>query len=209
MIRVLIVDDHTIFRSGLKRLFSDENDISVVDEASNSTEALDKIRKHELDLVLMDVSMAGRSGLEALESLRIEFPLLPVLILSMYSEEQYAVVAMKAGANGYLSKDAEPAELIGAIRKIAAGGRYLTNRGTELMLMQFSGKDDRPTHQKLSTREFEIMRMIANGISLTEIGERLNISVKTVSTYRTRILEKIGVKSNAELAKFALRNEIV
>lgn len=209
MIRVLIVDDHTIFRSGLKRLFSDENDISVVDEASNSTEALDKIRKHELDLVLMDVSMAGRSGLEALESLRIEFPQLPVLILSMYSEEQYAVVAMKAGANGYLSKDAEPAELIGAIRKIAAGGRYLTNRGTELMLMQFSGKDDRPTHQKLSTREFEIMRMIANGISLTEIGERLNISVKTVSTYRTRILEKIGVKSNAELAKFALRNEIV
>lgn len=209
MIRVLIVDDHTIFRSGLKRLFSDENDIFVVDEASNSIEALDKIRKHELDLVLMDVSMAGRSGLEALESLRIEFPLLPVLILSMYSEEQYAVVAMKAGANGYLSKDAEPAELIGAIRKIAAGGRYLTNRGTELMLMQFSGKDDRPTHQKLSTREFEIMRMIANGISLTEIGERLNISVKTVSTYRTRILEKIGVKSNAELAKFALRNEIV
>jgi two-component system invasion response regulator UvrY len=209
MIRVLIVDDHTIFRSGLKRLFSDENDICVVDEASNSTEALDKIRKHELDLVLMDVSMAGRSGLEALESLRIEFPQLPVLILSMYSEEQYAVVAMKAGANGYLSKDAEPAELIRAIRKIAAGGRYLTNRGTELMLMQFSGKDDRPTHQKLSTREFEIMRMIANGISLTEIGERLNISVKTVSTYRTRILEKIGVKSNAELAKFALRNEIV
>jgi two-component system invasion response regulator UvrY len=209
MIRVLIVDDHTIFRSGLKRLFSDENDISVVDEASNSTDALDKIRKHELDLVLMDVSMAGRSGLEALESLRIEFPQLPVLILSMYSEEQYAVVAMKAGANGYLSKDAEPAELIGAIRKIAAGGRYLTNRGTELMLMQFSGKDDRPSHQKLSTREFEIMRMIANGISLTEIGERLNISVKTVSTYRTRILEKIGVKSNAELAKFALRNEIV
>ena len=209
MIRVLIVDDHTIFRSGLKRLFSDENDICVVDEASNSTEALDKIRKHELDLVLMDVSMAGRSGLEALESLRIEFPQLPILILSMYSEEQYAVVAMKAGANGYLSKDAEPAELIRAIRKIAAGGRYLTNRGTELMLMQFSGKDDRPTHQKLSTREFEIMRMIANGISLTEIGERLNISVKTVSTYRTRILEKIGVKSNAELAKFALRNEIV
>ena len=209
MIRVLIVDDHTIFRSGLKRLFSDESDICVVDEASNSTDALDKIRKHELDLVLMDVSMAGRSGLEALESLRIEFPQLPVLILSMYSEEQYAVVAMKAGANGYLSKDAEPAELIGAIRKIAAGGRYLTNRGTELMLMQFSGRDDRPTHQKLSTREFEIMRMIANGISLTEIGERLNISVKTVSTYRTRILEKIGVKSNAELAKFALRNEIV
>jgi two-component system invasion response regulator UvrY len=209
MIRVLIVDDHTIFRSGLKRLFSDENDICVVDEASNSTEALDKIRKHELDLVLMDVSMAGRSGLEALESLRAEYPQLPVLMLSMYSEEQYALVAMKAGANGYLSKDAEPAELIGAMRKIAAGGRYMTDRGTELMMMQFSGKDDRPLHQKLSTREFEIMKMIANGISLTDIGTRLNISVKTVSTYRTRILEKIGVKSNAELAKFALRHEIV
>ena len=123
MIRVLIVDDHTIFRSGLKRLFSDEDDICVVDEASNSTEALDKIRKHELDLVLMDVSLAGRSGLEALESLRAEYPQLPVLMLSMYSEEQYAVVAMKAGANGYLSKDTDPAELIGAIRKIAAGGR--------------------------------------------------------------------------------------
>ena len=209
MIRVLIVDDHTIFRSGLKRLFSDENDICVVDEASNSTEALDKIRKHELDLVLMDVSMAGRSGLEALESLRAEFPQLPVLMLSMYSEEQYALVAMKAGANGYLSKDTEPAELIAAMRKIAAGGRYMTDRGTELMMMQFSGKDDRPSHLKLSTREFEIMKMIANGISLTDIGTRLNISVKTVSTYRTRILEKIGVKSNAELAKFALRHEIV
>jgi DNA-binding NarL/FixJ family response regulator len=209
MIRVLIVDDHTIFRSGLKRLFSDENDICVVDEASNSTEALDKIRKHELDLVLMDVSMAGRSGLEALESLRAEFPQLPVLMLSMYSEEQYAVVAMKAGANGYLSKDTEPAELIAAMRKIAAGGRYMTDRGTELMMMQFSGKDDRPSYLKLSTREFEIMKMIANGISLTDIGTRLNISVKTVSTYRTRILETIGVKSNAELAKFALRHEIV
>ena len=209
MIRVLIVDDHTIFRSGLKRLFSDEDDICVVDEASNSTEALDKIRKHELDLVLMDVSLAGRSGLEALESLRAEYPQLPVLMLSMYSEEQYAVVAMKAGANGYLSKDTDPAELIGAIRKIAAGGRYLTDHGTELLMMQFSGKDERPSHQKLSSREFEIMKMIANGISLTDIGTRLNISVKTVSTYRTRILEKIGVKSNAELAKFALRHEIV
>lgn len=208
MIDVLVVDDHTIFRSGLRRLFSDEHDIQVADEARNGAIALSKLRQRTFDVVLLDISMEGRSGLEVLESMRAEYPTLPVLVLSMYPEEQYAMVAMKAGANGYLSKDVEPDELIRAIRHIANGQRYLSNKGAEMVLMQLDGRDERPVHQKLSAREYEVMRMIVNGVSLTEIGAKMFISVKTVSTHRTRILEKLGLSSNAELVKFAMRQGI-
>lgn len=208
IIKVLVVDDHTIFRSGLKRLFSDERDIEVVAEASNGADAMAAIRQQQFDVVLMDISMEGRSGLEVLALLRGDHPKLPVLILSMYPEEQYAMVALKAGANGYLSKDADAKELTGAIRQIAAGGRFLTKHGAEIVLMQIDRNDERPSHQRLSTREYEIMKMIVNGVSLTDIGKTMCISVKTVSTHRTRILEKLGVSSNAELVKFALRQGI-
>ena len=205
-IRVLVVDDHTIFRSGLARLFSDEPDIQVAGEASNGAAALAQLRSAPFDLVLMDISMEGRNGLEVVDALRAEFPKLPVLMLSMYREEQYAMAAIKAGANGYLTKDSEPEELIRAIRTVSTGQRYLTQRGTEMLLRQVKGEDDRPAHQRLSAREFEIMKLIVEGVSLTDIGRQMFISVKTVSTYRNRLLTKLGLSSNAELVKFCVQN---
>lgn len=209
MIRILLVDDHTIFRSGLKRLLSDEADISVEKEASNGAEALTILRQQQFDVVILDINMDGRCGLNVLESIRIDFPKLPVLILSMYPEEQYAVEALKAGANGYASKDIDANDLVDAIRQVAAGKRYLTPHAAQLMLMQINNSDDRPAHQKLAAREYEIMLMIVNGMSLTEIGEKIFISVKTVSTYRSRILAKLGLTTNAELVRYALRHGII
>jgi len=209
MIDVLVVDDHTIFRSGLRRLFSDESDIRVADEAGNSAEAIAKIRERKFDVVMMDINMEGRSGLDLLGSVRAEFPTLPVLMLSMYPEEQYALVAFKAGANGYVSKDIESDELVLAVRQVAAGGRYLTARAAGKLIGNVVNMDDRPPHHGLSVREHEIMLMIVKGMSLTAIGDKLFLSVKTISTYRTRILVKLGVASNAELVRYAVRYGIV
>lgn len=209
MIKVLVVDDHTIFRSGLRRLFSDEPDIRVADEAGNSAEALAKIRARKFDVVMMDINMDGRSGLDLLESVRGEFPTLPVLMLSMYPEEQYALVALKAGANGYVSKDIESDELVQAVREVAAGRRYLTTRAAGKLLGKVDGAETAPPHHRLSVREHEIMLMIVKGMSLTEIGEKLFLSVKTISTYRARILSKLGVSSNAELVLYAVRHGIL
>jgi DNA-binding NarL/FixJ family response regulator len=209
VIEVLVVDDHTIFRSGLKRLFSDEADIRVAGEARNNAEALAKIREKQFDVVMLDINMAGRSGLELLESVRAEFPTLPVLMLSMYPEEQYALVALKAGANGYVSKDIGSDELVRAVREVAGGGRYLTARAAQKLALRTDASDDRAPHERLSVREHEIMLMILKGVPLTEIGERLFISVKTVSTYRTRILQKLELTSNAELVLYAVRHGII
>jgi len=210
MIDVLLVDDHTIFRSGLKRLLSDETDMRVVDEACNGAEMLAKLRHlQHFDVVLLDVNMEGRSGLETLESVRADFPKLPVLVLSMYPEEQYALASIRAGANGYVSKDIDAPELIKAIRQVAAGGRYLTANGAQKMLMHLGGGDDPAPHQKLTAREYQIMQMMVKGTSLTEIGEKIFISVKTVSTYRARILSKLGISNNAELILYAVRHRII
>ena len=169
-----------------------------------------KLRGVPFDVVLLDVSMAGRSGLEAMPSLRAEFPKMPVLLLSMYPAEQYAVVALRAGASGYLTKDAEAEELIHAIREVAAGRRYLSSIAAQRLLLQTaSTDDDQPPHHKLSAREHQVMLMIAQGISLTEIGRKMFISVKTVSSSRTRILRKLGVESNAELVVYAIRHKIL
>lgn len=210
MIKILVVDDHTIFRSGLRKLLSDEPDMRVDDEARDVGEMLAKLRRATFDVVLLDVSMAGRSGLEAMPSVRAEFPKLPVLLLSMYPAEQYAVVALRAGASGYLTKDAESEELILAIREVASGRRYLSSTAAQRLLLQtVGGSDDQPPHHRLSAREHQIMLMIVQGISLTEIGKQMFISVKTVSSTRTRILQKIGVDSNAELVLYAVRHRIV
>ncbi|MBB6559334.1 DNA-binding NarL/FixJ family response regulator [Acidovorax soli] len=210
MIKILVVDDHTIFRSGLRKLLSDEPDMRVDDEARDVGEMLAKLRRASFDVVLLDVSMAGRSGLEAMPSVRAEFPKLPVLFLSMYPAEQYAVVALRAGASGYLTKDAESEELILAIREVAAGRRYLSSTAAQRLLLQtVGGDDDQPPHHRLSAREHQIMLMIVQGISLTEIGKQMFISVKTVSSTRTRILQKIGVDNNAELVLYAVRHRIV
>ncbi|SPJ14208.1 Response regulator containing a CheY-like receiver domain and an HTH DNA-binding domain [Burkholderiales bacterium] len=209
MIGVLVVDDHAIFRSGLKRLFSDEADIRVEGEARSSAEALGKLRERHYDVVLLDISMEGRSGLDALASIRAEHPDLPVLMLSMYPEEQYAVIALKSGANGYASKDIEADDLTRAIREVARGGKYLTPRVSQAILAQMDGHDGRPLHQKLSSREYEILLLIVGGASLTEIGEKMLVSVKTVSTYRSRLLTKLGLSSNAELVRYALQHGIL
>jgi two-component system invasion response regulator UvrY len=209
MIDVLVVDDHTIFRSGLKRLLSDETDMRVADEARNGAEMLAKLRQQHFDVVLLDVNMEGLSGLDTLESVRPDFPKLPVLVLSMYPEEQYALAAIRAGANGYVSKDIDAPELIKAIRQVAAGSRYLTANGAQKVLMHLGCGDDPTPHQKLTAREYQIMLMMVRGTSLTEIGQKVFISVKTVSTHRARILSKLGISNNAELILYAVRHGII
>jgi DNA-binding NarL/FixJ family response regulator len=209
MIRVLLVDDHTIFRTGLRRLLSDESDIRVTGEAKDICEMFAQLRTQDIDVVLLDVNMSGRSGLEAMPSIRAEFPRLPVLLLSMYPAEQYALVALRGGANGYLTKDAEPEELVHAIHEVQRGNRYLTSAATQRLLLQPDGQHGQPPHLKLSARENQILMMIVQGMSLTDIGTRMFISVKTVSTYRTRIIRKLGVESNAELVMYAVRHKVI
>jgi DNA-binding NarL/FixJ family response regulator len=209
MIEILLTDDHNIFRSGIRRLMLDEPDIRVAAEASNGAEALELIAQRRFDLVLLDINMEGRSGLELLERIRATASGLPVLMLSMYPEEQYALVAVKSGAHGYLSKDAEASELVTAIRKVAAGGQYLSARAAQHVRAQLEGQDQRPPHQRLSTREHQIMLMLLKGMGLTEIGQEMMISVKTVSTHRTHILEKLGVASTAELVLYAVRQGLI
>lgn len=209
MIDVLMVDDHTIFRSGLQRLLLDEADIRVTGEAGNASEALALLRGGRYDLVLLDINMEGRNGLDLLASLRGLQPTLPVLMLSMYAEEQYALLAIQSGANGYVAKDADPAELVQAIRRVAAGGQYLSARAAPLVRERLAGRDERPAHQRLTVREHQIMMMMLKGTSLTEIGEEMLISVKTVSTHRTHILQKLGVASTAELVLYAVRHHLI
>jgi DNA-binding NarL/FixJ family response regulator len=209
VIRAFVVDDHTIFRSGLKRLLLDESDIRITGEARGGAEAIDALRGGAFDLVLLDINLEGRSGFEVLATIRREFPALPVLMLSMYPEEQYALVAVRAGASGYLAKDAEPAELLSAIRSVAKGGSYLSMRVAPLIQDQLKGRDDRPPHQRLTVREHQIMLMLLKGISPSDIGEEMMISVKTVSAHRAHILDKLGVSSTAELVLYAVRQGIV
>jgi DNA-binding NarL/FixJ family response regulator len=209
MIRAFVVDDHTIFRSGLKRLLLDEADVRITGEARSGPEALEGLRHGSFDVVLLDINLEGRSGLEVLATIRRDFPALPVLMLSMYPEEQYALVAVRAGASGYLAKDAEPAELLTAIRTVARGGSYLSGRIAPHVQDQLKGVDDRPPHQRLTVREHQIMLMLLKGVSPTDIGEEMMISVKTVSAHRTHILEKLGVSGTAELVLYAVRQGII
>ncbi len=209
MIAVLVVDDHTIFRSGVRRLLLDETDLRVTAEARNATEALEQIRATRFDVVLLDINLEGRSGLDVLASIRAMDHPPPVLVLSMYPEEQYALVAVRAGAGGYIAKDAEPAELTRAIRLVAGGGNYLSARVAPLIREQLRGQDSRPAHQRLSMREHQIMLMLLKGMSVTDIGDEMLISVKTVSTHRTNLLEKLGVTGTAELVLYAVRNGII
>lgn len=208
-IDVLIVDDHTIFRSGVERLLLDEPDMRIAAEASDGVEALALLRERRFDLVLLDIDLHGRSGLEVLESVRAIEGSPPVLMLSMYPESQYALVAIQRGANGYLAKDAESAEMVTAIRSAASGGVYLSAAMAPLLRAQLQGRDSRPAHQRLSVREHQIMLMLLRGMSLTHIGDEMMISVKTVSTHRTHILDKLGVSSNAELVLYAVRMGLI
>jgi two-component system invasion response regulator UvrY len=209
MIKILVADDHTIFREGLKRILAECADVIVADEASNGREVLDKIWKNEYDMVLLDISMPGITGLEALKQLKTDRPRLPVLVLSMHPEEQYAVRALRAGASGYLTKESAPDELITAIRKISQGRKYITSSLAERLAFEVEADSERPPHEILSDREYQVLRMIASGSTIKEIAKELSLSIKTVSTYRTRIMGKMKMKTNAELMHYALKHQIL
>jgi DNA-binding NarL/FixJ family response regulator len=208
-IKILIADDHPIVRAGFKQVISDMPDMLVADEAGNGQEVLNLIGKKDYDLVLLDISMPGRSGLEILKDLKSEKPKLPVLILSIYPEEQYAIRALRAGASGYMTKASAPNELILAIRKISEGGKYISASLAEKLAYYLDGDAAKPPHETLSDREYQVMLMIASGKTVTEIANELCLSVKTISTYRTHILEKMRMKNNAEITLYAVQNKLV
>jgi DNA-binding NarL/FixJ family response regulator len=209
MIRILVVDDHAIVREGLKQILSDVKDMAVLAEAANGQEALESIRRRSFDVILMDISMPGRSGLEILKEIRNEQPKLPVLILSMHPEEQYAVRSLRAGAAGYLNKSSAPDELIGAIRKVSAGRKYVSPSVAEKLALELGTDPGKSPHELLSDREYQVMMMLASGKSVSEIAQELCLSVKTISTYRSRIMDKMNMKKNAELTLYAVQNHLL
>jgi two-component system invasion response regulator UvrY len=209
MIRVLIVDDHAIVRRGLRELLSDEFQGAAFGEAPDARQALEQLRKKEWDIALLDIALPGKSGLDLLKELKAEWPKLPVLVLSAHPEDQFAVRALKAGAGGYMTKECAPEELAKAVRKILAGGRYVSPTLAEALAMGVTKDLTRTPHETLSDREYEVMSRIASGKTVTEIGEELSLSPKTVSTYRSRVLLKLSVKNSAAIVQYAIRNGLV
>jgi DNA-binding NarL/FixJ family response regulator len=209
MIKLFLVDDHQLVREGLKQLLEENSDIVIVGEAATGEQVLQKIRKVECDLVLLDISLPDRSGIEILEQLKSIKPEIAVLILSRFPEKQYAIRALRAGAAGYLTKDSASAELISAINKVASGGKYVSQALAERLAFDLSGKEDRLPHEELSNREFEIMRLIALGETTTQIAKELFLAASTVSTYRARLLEKLDLKTNGDIISYAIRHKLV
>jgi DNA-binding NarL/FixJ family response regulator len=208
MIRVLIADDHQLVRDGLKQLLAAAPGLEVAAEAANGDEVLAVVRNSDFDLVLLDMSMPGLTGINLIKRLKLERPRLRILVLSMHGEHQYAARAIKAGASGYLTKDSASAELVGAIRKVAGGGVHLTDAAAASLVENASSRDLSP-HEQLSDREFEIFRLLCLGQGPTEIAEQLHLSVKTVSTHKTRILQKMNLENAAELVRYALQHELL
>ncbi len=209
MIKILIADDHRMFREGLKHILAEYPDLVVADEANNGQEVLDKIWKNNYDMVLLDITMPGMTGLEALKQLKNDKPKLPVLILSMHPEEQYAIRVLRAGASGYLTKESAPDELITAIRKISQGRKYITPSLAERLASEFEADSEKPLHDILSDREYQVLRMIAAGKTVKHIAKELSLSIKTVSTYRTRIMEKMKMKTNAEVMHYVIKHQLL
>ena len=207
--KVLIADDHNLVRKGLKRLLLDTEWIAAVDEARDSEEAVSMVSHKHYDVVLLDISFPGRSGIDTLKQLKCLKPTLPVLILSMHPEEQYAVRSIRAGASGYLTKESAPEELVEAIRKVAAGKKYITSSLAEKLADGIEDKSEEPLHRSLSDREYQVMCMIASGKTATEIADALSLSVKTISTHRVRILRKMNMKTNAQLTHYAIKQGLV
>lgn len=209
MMRILIADDHAVVRKGLRQILEEASDIVVGGEASNGREVLEKIRAGGWDALVLDITMPGQTGLEVLKEVKQEAPRLPVLMLSMHAQEQYATRVLKAGASGYLPKESAPEELIKAIRKVCSGGKYVSADQAEKLIYLFGNTSDKAPHELLSDREFEVLRAIASGRTVSQIAAEVHLSVKTVSTYRARILEKMRMKTNAELTTYAVRNGLV
>lgn len=208
-IRVLLADDHTMFREGVKQVLSNTPDFVVVDEASDAAQVLEKAQRVPCDVVVLDISMPGRDGIEVLKQLKLLNPHRHVLILSMYPEDQYAFRAIKAGASGYLTKNKASAELIEAIRRVASGRKYISAEVAEQLAIDLERDADKPLHQKLSDREYQVMCMLASGKTVKKIAEELALSVSSVSTMRTRILGKFRMKTNAEITRYAIKHDLV
>ena len=209
MIRIIIVDDHTIVRKGIQQLLEETDDIRVQGEAHHAAEMFRKIDKEDYDVILLDISLPGRSGVEALKQLKESHSDIPVLILSMYPEEQYALRVMKAGASGYLTKESAPDELVTAIRMVSKGKKYISTTLAEALADHINGYSEQSGYKSLSDREFEVLKRIASGETLTEIALDLSLSVKTISTYRSRILKKLGLKNNSDIVRYALNNQLL
>ena len=209
MIKVGIVDDHAIVRSGLRQFFADHVDLRVAGEAASGREAIDLVRNEEVDVLIMDLSMPGQSGIDALAMLRAKAPDMGILILSGYPEEHYAVQLIRQGASGYLNKDCEPLEIVEAVRTIALGKRYITPAVADLLAQQLGKKGTAAPHEELSDREFQVFLKLAKGETASRIAEELSLSVKTVSTYRTRLMEKMGLSSNSDLTYYALKKKLI
>ena len=209
MIKVLVIDDHAVVRAGIRHFFSDVADIEVADEAASAAEAIMHLRQRRYDIALLDVSMPDRNGVDILQQIRREWPELPVLVLSMHPENRYAVQLLRHGARGYLQKESMPAELITAIRTVCRGKRFISESTAQLLAAELDSGEDRPAHAGLSDREREVFLDLARGIPVGEIARKLTLSVKTVSTYRTRVLEKMAMHNNADLTYYAIKNNLI
>lgn len=209
MIRVAIVDDHAIVRAGLRQYFQDQVDLKVTGEASNGREALDLVRKGEIDVMVMDLSMPDQSGVDALAAIKARAPELPVLILSGFPEEHYATTLLRQGAAGYLNKECDPEEIVKAIRTVHRGRKYITPGVAEMLADGLAGAGDKPPHELLSEREFQVFLRLAKGETIGHMADSMSLSVKTVSTYRTRVMEKMKLSSNSDLTYYALKNGLI
>jgi DNA-binding NarL/FixJ family response regulator len=209
MLKILIADDHAIVRQGLKQIVTETQDMIVAGEASNGQELLNKLKDNDYDVVVLDITMPGRNGIDVLRQLRTERPGLPILMLSIHPEEQYALRALKAGASGYLTKESAPDELVVAIRKVSSGGKYISASLAEKLAFKLEADLEQAPHETLSDREYQVMCMIASGKTVMAIAQELMLSEKTISTYRSRILDKMNLKNNAELTYYAIKNNLV
>lgn len=209
MIKVVVVDDHAVVREGLKRIISENPGMAVTGEAGDGHEAMRVIKSQPCDIVLLDITMPNKSGLDVLKQLQAESPRLPVLVLSMHSEDQYAVRVLRAGAAGYLTKESAPAKLVQAIRKVVRGGKYVSPALAEKLVCDLDSNSTRAPHEILSDREYQVLCMIASGKTVSRIAEELALSVKTISTYRVRILQKVNMNNNAELTRYAIKEGLV
>ena len=207
--KILLTDDHAVVRHGLKQILADEFKRATFGEARNAQEALDLVWKENWDVVVLDITMPGRSGLEVLREIKKTRPKLPVLVLSMHPENQFAVRVLKGGASGYMTKESAAEELVGAIKKVLTGGRYVSKSLAEKLASYLASDSQKPPQELLSDREFQVLRLIASGKIVSEIAKELSLSVKTISTYRTRILEKMGLRNNAELMHYAMEHRLV
>ncbi len=209
MIKIFIVDDHELVREGLKKIFREEDDFQVIDEASSGNEAVEKIKNFDCDVMLLDLSMPGKSGLELISELITIKPNLPILILSIHPEDQFAVRCLKAGASGFVSKDVAMEDLVLAIRKVHQKGRYISNRLAEHLAFNIKRDEETPPHEKLSNREHQIMCMLASGKKVKDIANELSLSISSIFTFRTRIFEKLDVKSNVDLTHYAINHKLI